>query len=259
MLARGLRRLRDGLISLAYPADCLVCGEAVESWDDGVACAQCWSNPSVTRPFIQDGLCLKCGIPVFSFSHLGKIPLLDFQAGQSAPKCGLCSEMPFNAARACGAYTGAIEVSILFLKSHPHLCHRLRELIARAYSASRDALKGDLIVPMPLHRLREKERGFNQAYELARTLARHSGLPIARRSLTRVKNTARHRFGMDAQDRSKSVAAAFAAPDPQSVRGADVLIVDDLFTTGSTISAASLTLLEAGAKGVTVLTIGRVI
>ncbi len=259
MLAQGLRIIRDGLISLAYPADCQVCGEAVESWDDGVACAKCWSNPAITKLFDRDLLCAKCGIPVHSLRNGSLTPAPGSEAGARERRCGSCSDRPFQAARACGGYSGAIEVSIIALKSHSHLCSRLRKLIVKTYLASERALSADVIVPVPLHPLREKERGFNQAHSIAKALARRSGLPIARRGLKRVKNTARHRFGMDAQDRLRSVADAFEAADSQLVRGAGVLIVDDLFTTGSTISAASSALLEAGAKSVSVLTVGRVL
>jgi len=167
--------------------------------------------------------------------------------------------MPLDAARAVGEYGGAIEASIIFLKQHPYLCKRLRRLLVDAYQRFRPDLASDLIIPIPLHRLREKERGFNQADVIARVLASELAIPVGKNILSRVRATARHRLGMDAHDRSRSVEGAFEIAKAGALLGARVLLVDDLFTTGSTICAAALCLREAGAEAVSALTIGRVL
>ena len=116
-----------------------------------------------------------------------------------------------------------------------------------------------MIVPVPLHRRRRRERGFNQAERIARLIARESGSPLAANLLIRTKPTERHRAGLDAKDRARSVASAFQVPRPQAVSGLSVLLVDDLFTTGSTLSAAAESLLKAGASRISVMTIARVL
>jgi len=113
-------------------------------------------------------------------------------------------------------------------------------------------------MPVPLHRLRERQRGFNQATLIARVISRGFGLRLDDRSLKRIKPTERHRAGMDARDRAKSVERAFEVVRPRLIDGAQVLLVDDLYTTGSTIYAASRALIDAGAQRVNVLTIARV-
>ena len=243
---RLLTSLRDGLTALAYPATCRVCGAMVDRYDDGVACAACWADPVVT-PLFDGPLCAKCGLPLS--------PRL---AGHQATGCGLCDALSFTA-RACGAYSGALEASIWFLKSHPHLCGKLRRLIAATFDEQRAALVADVIVPVPLHRRRRRERGFNQAERIARLIARESGSPLAANLLIRTKPTERHRAGLDAKDRARSVASAFQVPRPQAVSGLSVLLVDDLFTTGSTLSAAAESLLKAGASRISVMTIARVL
>jgi ComF family protein len=253
VLQHAFRTVRDGLVGLAYPEECRICGVAVESWDDGVACATCWTDPNVTK-LIHGSVCAKCGVPM-SRSIAG--------ARASHPMarsrlCGMCSALPFAAARACGIYSGALEASVLFLKVNPHICSRLRSLIARTFSEHREALSCEVVMPVPLHRLREKQRGFNQAAIIAGVISRDFKLQIDGHSLVRTKATDRHRAGLDATDRAKSVERAFAVSRRQQIIGRKILLVDDVYTTGSTISAAARSLIEAGALEVKVLTIARV-
>jgi ComF family protein len=111
---------------------------------------------------------------------------------------------------------------------------------------------------VPLHRVRARERGFNQAKVVAKVIARDFHIRLEGRVLVRARPTERHRIGLDAVDRKKSVERAFSVARPALVEGRSVLLVDDVFTTGSTITAASNALLEAGARRVNVLTIARV-
>jgi ComF family protein len=136
----------------------------------------------------------------------------------------------------------------------PRLAHMLREAARRA---PLDA--ATLVVPVPLHPARERERGFNQATLLASAVAEGAGLPLDTRSLTRPSHSERHRAGLDARARRESVEGAFAAARPRLVRGARVLLVDDVFTTGATASACAAALKAAGAPEVYVLTAARAV
>jgi ComF family protein len=131
-------------------------------------------------------------------------------------------------------------------------------LIKRTFSEQSAALDSDLIVPVPLHRSRERARGFNQADLIARVISRRFDLPLDDGSLVRARPTERHRAGIDAIDRAESVFGAFSVARPRLIERASILVVDDVMTTGSTISAVATTLLEAGARRVSVLTIARV-
>jgi ComF family protein len=113
------------------------------------------------------------------------------------------------------------------------------------------------IVPVPLHPEREKARGFNQAAVIARELSRSTSLPLDEISLVRSQHTNRHRAGMDWKGRRDTVADAFRVMYPALITGERVLLVDDVFTTGATVSSCSKTLLAAGAAEVFVLTIAR--
>ncbi len=247
MLERAFRSIRDGLLGLAYPQQCRVCGSPVESWDYGIACARCWDDPDVTKN-LKGTVCDKCGVLVSPATA----------AGGHSRFCGMCSALPFAAARACGEYSGALEASILFLKATPHICPRLRSIICNTFQEYRATLEGDLVAPVPLHRTRERKRGFNQSAIIAKIICREFDLPLDDRALARVKATERHRAGLDAIDRAQSVERAFKTMTPAMIEGLSVLLVDDVYTTGSTVAAATQALIEGGAQQVKVLTIARV-
>jgi ComF family protein len=118
--------------------------------------------------------------------------------------------------------------------------------------------QADVIIPVPLHNDREQERGFNQACVLARELSRLGRLPMDEHSVVRRIHTERHRAGMDAKARRQSVANAFTVRHPKSIAGQRVLLVDDVFTTGATVSACASVLKAEGAEEVFVLTVSRV-
>lgn len=248
MLFRAARKMRDGLVAAIYPEQCRLCGRTIEFYDDGIACRDCWLDAALTQ-LIADPMCAKCATP---------LPAAVAQGGGALRNCGICNSLPFSVARACGVYSGAIEASILFLKTQPHICRRLREIITQTYSKHGSVLANDIVVPVPLHRSRERERGFNQARIVAKTICSDFRLDLDDRLLIRVKRTERHRAGLDVKDRTRSVERAFEVARPKALQGAQVLLVDDLFTTGSTIASATKALLESGAARVKVFTIARV-
>jgi ComF family protein len=171
-------------------------------------------------------------------------------------RCRRCDDAAFTGARACGVYEGALRASILNLKREPHVVRRLAQLTFELQR--REPLDtADLIIPVPLHPERERERGFNQSSLLARELASLSNLPLDEHSFVRHVHTERHRAGMDSIARRQSVAKAFAVRHPKLVAGQNVLLVDDVFTTGATVSACAAVLKDAGAEGVFVLTLAR--
>jgi ComF family protein len=235
----------DSALTLFYPQACALCGGSVESRHEGVVCAPCWAG---TRIFAQDdAVCWKCG----AWSHAS---VTSDQC--HLVRCGKCDNDQFTFARACGKYAGALRASVLALKRAPHVSRRLAGVLKEAQTRVpiHDA---EMIIPVPLHADRERARGFNQAAVLARELARLSHLPLDEHSVVRSMQTVRHRAGMDARARRESVAHAFAVRHPKLIAGRRVLLVDDVFTTGATVSTCAEALKEAGATEVYVLTIAR--
>lgn len=237
--------LYDAALALVYPQACAVCGASVESRHDGVACDTCWN---ATRTIGRDDtLCWKCG--AFNRASIE-------EEKRDRVRCRRCDDDAFTAARACGFYEKALRASVLELKREPHVAQRLARLMFA--TQQRTPLNSvDLIIPVPLHPSRESERGFNQAALLARELARLTRLPLNEYSVARRIHTERHRSGMDARARRESVSEAFTVRHPDSVAGRRVLLVDDVFTTGATVSSCAAVLKRAGAEEVFVLTVAR--
>ena len=154
---------------------------------------------------------------------------------------------------AIGFYEGALRESILLLKRQPHLAPHIVDLLVEAAKP----LLFTKVVPVPLHEERLRSRGFNQAAIIARELSRVVGVAVDETSLIRVSSSEKYRAGLDAKARRETVANAFAVRHPRLVENEQILLVDDVFTTGATVSACSKVLLAAGAKSVLILTLAR--
>jgi len=242
-LAAGLR---DAALALLYPSACQVCGAMIESWRDGVACAQCWQ--AIERSPSNSNLCAKCGLPLMP---------LDTHSEVTARRCGQCQDWAFTCARSCGPYEGALRESVLWLKLHPHLAPRLRGLLRATFAALSVVQASETIIPVPLHPARLRERGFNQAELIARALAAVIGLYVDTASVVRVKATDPHRAGMGAEERARSLKGAFRVRAPRLIEGRAVLLIDDVMTSGTTVHEMSQALFAGGARAVSVLTLAR--
>ena len=235
----------DALLAVAYPQSCAICGDSVESRKFGVACEVCWKR---TRIFTgRERLCWKCG----AFLNDEVLPISPEEV-----RCGRCETQCFNVARAVGSYKGALRESVLQLKRQPQLAPHLEALLITA--AQREPLSlSTRIVPVPLHSKRQRSRGFNQAAVIAEVLSKGLRLPLDEVSVERVSLTEQYRAGLDAKGRRDTVADAFSVVHPKLIADENILLVDDVFTTGATVSACAAALLAAGAQNVFVLTISR--
>jgi ComF family protein len=228
----------DAVLTLAYPQVCAMCGGSVEQRRFGVACEACWRSAAIVTE--QETLCWKCGVPALA----------------DQVRCVRCDSQGFTAARAVGSYEGALRETVLHLKRKPYLPQHVERLLVVA--ARREPLDvSTRIVPVPLHAARLRARGFNQASILAHALSKSLSLPLDEVSLVRVSGSEKYRAGLDAKGRRDSVTGAFVVPHPRLVRNENILLVDDVFTTGATVSACAEALFEAGAQTVFVLTLCR--
>lgn len=235
----------NGLVALIYPQSCAVCQASVESRELGIVCTSCWQGAHAFTN--EDTICWKCGA---------------LSTGTIAPdkkeevRCRRCDEDAFTAARACGVYVGALRASVLELKHRPQISQRLAELLVRTQTQP-PLNAATRVIPVPLHPRREQSRGFNQATAVARVVAGGASLPLDVVSLVRTSHAEVHRAGLDARGRRETVAEAFAVRYPRLIAGEKILLVDDVFTTGATVSACAAALKAAGAREVYVLTIAR--
>lgn len=218
----------------------------IESLADGIACRRCWQASENTR--LDFDYCEKCDV---------SLPRLSLRA--QARYCGFCDELAFAQARACGNYRGALRESVLWLKLHPILPPHLKQLLWETYWQLPEAAEIEIILPVPLHPTREKERRFNQAEVISKVLAHLVGRPSYPTVLQRTKATEKHRGGMDAQARLKSIAGAFLVYAPRIIVNRRILLVDDVMTTGATAHEIAATLRQSGAQGVQVLTLARAV
>ena len=176
--------------------------------------------------------------------------------------CGSCviSPLRYSAARAALPFHGVVRDLIHRFKydRKVHLAHPLVLLTAEAltpFVASRGA---DLLLPVPLHRRRLWERGFNQAVLLGRPLAKLWNVPLVVDNLRRVRWT-EPQVTLSAAERELNVRGAFALADSVAVKGRRILLLDDVYTTGSTVIECSKVLRKGGAAEVYVITVARAV
>ncbi|MEZ5306378.1 MAG: ComF family protein [Pyrinomonadaceae bacterium] len=234
--------LLNPVLSLLFPEFCSICGAVADEYSNGAICAVCWFETEVFDP--RAACCPKCG-----------------RLHPKAPTnikslCTQCADLHFDKARSCGRYGGALAELILKAKHKPHYPAKIYDLLAEAYlSGTLDP--SDIIIPIPLSKRRFFERGFNQAELLAENLAKRIGLPVDSGSLIRKRHVTKSRAVLDAKGRESSVRGAFAVRRVNLIVEQRILLLDDVFTSGATVSTAAKALKRAGAASVNVLTIAR--
>jgi ComF family protein len=229
------------LASLFYPALCVVCSDDVDR--DEYLCQNCQSRaPRITAPF-----CAKCSEP---FSG----------AISQTFSCANCEHriLHFDSAVAAYRSRGLVRKLVHEFKygHHRHLRYPLAGWLGEAMSDPRlRGLHFDLIVPVPLHPARERERGFNQATLLAELLSGQTGVPL-RPVLERIRFTSTQ-TAHDRAERMENLRDAFRLRKKADVRQLRLLLIDDILTTGSTLSECARVLKEAGAVSVYAATAAR--
>jgi ComF family protein len=239
-----LRALRDSLSSIIYPQKCRVCSGEVERTEDGVACASCWNE---TRFFTgNEMLCRKCGA------------FFAAEAAVVSVSCHKCDNHFYDKAAAAGVYEKALAASIVDLKTVPHLSKCLIAAISSAV-ASEAFADAELLVPIPLSRQRQHERGFNQAEIIAEAVSRATHISIDSKSLARKIHTQMHRVGMDQKARELTIHNTFEVTRPRLITGKTIVLIDDVLTSGATASQAAKVLKKNGAGRVNVFTLARAV
>jgi ComF family protein len=256
------RQVRDAALNLVYPQDCLVCSAAVVRYQDQGVCGQCWERVLQLR--LIPPWCPSCGVPVGT--GLSERPEVNSGPGMMpADLAALCLKCalqvpPFSGARSFGYYTSELRrlIHAFKFRGRRDLARLLSPLLASAYLESWPEREADVIVPVPLHSKKKRERSFNQAALLATMVGRLLGLGCCEKMLTRVRHTL-PQIGLTDAERSRNVRKAFKCTQPALVRGKRLLLIDDVMTTGATVASAAEALLEAGARRVSVLTIARAV
>ncbi len=238
----------ESLFATVFPSACRFCGVPLARISRMPVCDACLSN---IRP-LQDAFCAICGQILLA-------------AGSAEGRCGEClrREPPYARAVAYGSYSGALRDLIHLLKYE-----RVRPaagVLGRMLAETAAVLVADfgksrpVVVPVPLHPSKERQRGFNQSELIARAAVKilDARLPLNRGALIRRRATG-SQTGLSRPQRRLNLRGAFEVVRPADIAGRDVLLVDDVFTTGTTVSECTRVLRRAGAGRVWVATVARV-
>ncbi|HEY7203666.1 MAG TPA: ComF family protein [Methylomirabilota bacterium] len=240
-------RWTGALLDLVFPPFCAVCRAALSEARRGPLCVPCWEALERIGP----PWCRTCGTPMTAALR-----------ATDAPRCGECRRRPpvFAYARAGARYGDVAREALhaLKFKGRRGLAAPLADLIVEGGIAQLPMGRPDLLVPVPLHPRRQRERGFNQASLLARRIGQAWSVPARDDLLTRVVATA-SQTALESTARRSNVRNAFRLRHPEPVRGRHVIVVDDVLTTGATVSECVVTLRAGGATTVGVLTVARVV
>jgi ComF family protein len=239
--ALAARWLVEPVLAVVFPSACPACGRALATPGRGPLCEPCWAS----LPRHQAGASCGCGLPLLP--------------GHTGP-CGRCrrGRQPFAAGASLGPYEGALRVLVQQLKYHGRrrAAARVAALLVADAAVVRLLATSDVIVPVPLHPRRLRERGYNQSALVAAELARRAGVATGDGVLVRRRDTP-PQAGRSAAERRRNVDGAFAVRRRGAVAGRVVTVVDDVVTTGATARACAQALVSAGAAEVRLLTVAR--
>jgi len=232
-----------GLADILFPPQCIICGGSPKKGGETPFCSECFSKIA----FIQPPLCACCGLP---FTGAGSMNHL----------CGDCifRKPFFSTARALGIYDTILLDTIHLFKYSGRILigERIGAVMAEHRYDSLNISDFSLIIPVPLHPKKLKERGFNQSLVLGRELAKKFSLPLDFGTLKRRIDT-KPQVNLGRSERIKNVKGAFMVKEKSRIKGEKVLLVDDVYTTGSTVNECARLLREAKATDVAVLTLAR--
>ncbi|MDD8020590.1 MAG: ComF family protein [Acidobacteriota bacterium] len=226
-----------------FPSFCQICGQPLLESEERVVCRQCLGKIDSH----QGPVCQVCGRFLY---HLSRLDSLCLDCQENLP--------PYELHRSLGSYSGRLKEAIILFKykGKEPLAFSLAGHLYRQFEPL-GLLQGvDLIVPVPLHWQKERKRGFNQAELLARWLSRFTGCPLGLGILIKTRNTA-SQVSLEAGERELNLKGAFAVRKKELIHERIIMLVDDVYTTGTTIKECALILKEAGAREIRAITLAR--
>ena len=237
-------RFRSTVFQFFLPPQCPCCERFSEEGRQGF-CSNCLSQIRWIKP----PFCSICGIPFIS------------REVETHP-CGACvtHRKYFTIARALGAFEGSLQEAIHRWKyeGKTYLTPFFADWMAEGLNRHWEPGSLDLLIPVPLHTRRLRERGFNQSLLLVRELSRRTGIPY-RKSILQKKKSTIPQVNLSGVEREKELRGTFHVIGKEELSGLSVLLIDDVYTTGATVNECSKVLLRGGAKRVDVLTLAHVL
>lgn len=235
-----LREMFETAIVFLYPAKCRVCDDFLGVGAMPYICTKCWQDVQ----FIKPPWCDICGIPDVN------------------GLCDTCATSPprYGQLRTVALYQTTLQQAIHLFKFEKRkvFARYLIELINAHTPVDCDIATYDFILPIPIHKKRLRERGFNQATLLANGIAEAAGVPVLTDTLVRKRHTVAQ-SSLDREARQQNIVGAFEVRNPKLIRGKQLLVIDDVFTTGATIREAVNELWTADPAEIDVLTLARTV
>lgn len=240
-----MKKILAGFVDLIFPPRCVSCDQSLYSAPDHYFCPACHDRIG----FVRSPICLRCGIP--------------FESGELKDHlCGDCltADTVFSVARCVGRYEETLLDCIHRFKYNEHLGvgKVLGQMMAVYAYPAFNVSDYTLIMPVPLHPKRLRQRGFNQSLLLARVIAARHDRPVDFMTLKRQIYT-EPQVNLGRSERETNIKGAFKIADAGRIAGEKILLVDDVYTTGSTVKECATVLLKAGAEDVAVLTLARAV
>jgi ComF family protein len=231
------------LIDFFFPPRCPSCGETIGESEPYPICSSCFGQIKM----IFHPMCPRCGIGFAT--DVGE----DHFCSDCLQDCG-----HFTKARSLAHYEGLMAdlISRFKYRGSARLAAPLSHLLAEYTDGDFSFCNYSLIMPVPLHPRRLRQRGYNQSLLLARTVSRKHSIPLDYTSLRRIRPT-QPQTELSGPQRQKNVHGAFAVRKKEAVAEKTILLIDDVFTTGATVEECARALLKSGSKRVDVLTLVR--
>ncbi len=243
------RHTVETFITFLYPAQCRGCEKFIGLESIPYLCDACWHDIQLLQP----PCCDICGVPLYSDKHP--------HSSSQANTCDECARKPprYGKLRTIAFYQGTLRQAIHLFKFEKRtaLAKPLIQLMTANLPTDCRIEDYDVIIPIPIHKNRLRERGFNQATLLAKGIANTTNVPVVTDTLIRDKDTQQQSNLSGRKARQENISEAFALRKVESVHGKQLLLVDDVFTTGATVQEAVKVLWRADPAEIDVLTLAR--
>jgi len=242
--------IKEGILNFVFPLDCKICEKPIRESKGYSICENCFK----TIELIKQPYCIKCGKPLIS---------TDYFKQNREILCLECKikKYSFEFSRSTGIYDKVLKKCIHLFKYYEEkkLAKPLGKLMVD-YLLKNDEFenKFDLIIPVPLHKNDLKKRGFNQSVLLSKVIGDYFSIPVGESVLVKKKLTP-FQVNLSKKEREKNILRAFSVEKPAEIIGKNILILDDVLTTGATVEECAKELIKAQPKSILVLTLARTV
>lgn len=234
--------LIKNILDFILPRECVVCFSILRDSQKDFICDDCFNKIEI----VQYPYCKVCGRPFISKEALAYSP---------EHLCFQCREkrFHFNSARAAGVYSGILKelIHIYKFQKKRALGKLLSEIMIAHLNNRFERIDFDTIIPVPLHKKRLRVRGFDQSLLLGINIGKQIGVPVLADNLTRYRHT-KPQLELKVNERFKNVRDAFRVIGKEKIKDKNILLIDDVFTTGATVNECSRILKKEGARKVDV-------